>query len=135
MKSYFVDTAATVVFFTIIAAASELVIAGMEAKQVLIARLIMIPVMMITARPYGLWRDCFFSKFRPQRWMTNVVCDIVAFITFQVPVYVATLIVAGATTSEIGAAVSASVVFMILLSRPFGIYLEVLRGWAGTSVK
>jgi hypothetical protein len=135
MKSFFVDTAATVVFFTIIAAASELVVAGMDAKQVLTARLIMIPVMMITARPYGLWRDWVFSKFRPQRWMTNVVYDIVAFITFQVPVYVANLIVAGATTSEIGAAVSASIVFMILLSRPFGIYLEVLRGWAGTSFK
>jgi len=135
MKGYFVDTTATVVFFTIVAAASELFVAGMDPKQVLTARLIMIPVMMITARPYGLWRDWFFSKFRPQRWMASVACDIGAFLTFQVPVYVFTLVVAGANASEIGAAVSAAVVSMVLLSRPFGVYLEVLRGWAGTSVK
>ena len=78
MKSYFIDTAATVTFFTVVAALSELLIAGMDPKQVLIARLIMIPVMMVTARPYGLWRDWFFSKTRPQRWITNVVCDIIA---------------------------------------------------------
>lgn len=134
MKTYLIDTIGTVVFFTIIAALSELLIAGMEPKQVLIARLIMIPVMMITGRPYGLWRDWFFATMRPQRWITNVAADIVAFVTFQVPVYVATLAIAGATLSEIGAAVSAAIVFMILLSRPFGLYLEVLRNWAGTSV-
>ena len=130
MKSYFVDTAATVIFFTVVAALSELLIAGMGPTQVLIARLIMIPVMMVTARPYGLWRDWFFSKTRPQRWFTNLVGDIIAFITFQVPVYVATLALAGANASEIVAAVSASIVFMILLSRPFGIYLQAVRNWA-----
>jgi hypothetical protein len=134
MKSYFIDTAATMTFFTVIAALSELLIAGMNPTQVLIARLIMMPVMMVTARPYGLWRDWFFSKTRPQRWLTNVVGDIIAFITFQVPVYVATLALAGANASEIAAAVSASIVFMILLSRPFGIYLEAVRNWASTSV-
>ena len=65
MRSYFIDTAATITFFTVVAALSELLIAGMGPTQVLIARLIMIPVMMVTARPYGLWRDCFFSKTRP----------------------------------------------------------------------
>ncbi len=135
MKSYFIDTAATVTFFTFVAALSELLIAGMEPRQVLIARLIMIPVMMVTARPYGLWRDWVFSKTRPQRRIWKIACDIMAFITFQVPVYVATLALAGATASEIVAAVSASIVFMILLSRPFGIYLDAVRNWAKTSVR
>jgi hypothetical protein len=112
---------------------SELFIAGMEPKQVLTARLIMVPVMMVTSRPYGLWRDWFFARFQPRRWITNVASDIFAFVTFQVPVYVATLVIAGATMSEIAAAVSAAIVFMILLSRPFGLYLEALRNWAGTS--
>ena len=135
MKGYFVDTVATVVFFTVIAALSELVIAGMDPIQVLTARMIMIPVMMVTARPFGLWRDWFFLKLQPRRRMTKFFCDIIAFITFQVPVYVATLLVAGASIAEISAAVSSSIVFMILLSRPFGIYLEALRNWAGTSAK
>jgi len=97
MKIYLTDTIGTVVFFTVIAALSELIIAGMEPKQVLIARLIMIPVMIITARPYGLWRDWFFAHMRPRRWITNVVSDIIAFVTFQVPVYVATLAFSRAT--------------------------------------
>jgi hypothetical protein len=42
--------------------------------------------------------------------------------------------VAGATVSEIGTAVSAAILLMMLLSRPFGVYLEVLRKWADTSV-
>ena len=134
MKSYFIDTAATITFFTVVAALSELLIAGMGPTQVLIARLIMIPVMMVTARPYGLWRDWFFSKTRPQLRLKKLVGDIIAFITFQVPVYVATLALAGANASEIAAAVSASIVFMILLSRPFGIYLQAVRNWASTSV-
>ncbi|MFA8388419.1 MAG: L-alanine exporter AlaE [Pelagibaca sp.] len=134
MKSYFIDTVATVIFFTVVAALSELLIAGMDLKQVLIARLITIPIMMVTGRPYGIWRDWFFSKTRPQRWIANVAYDIIAFITFQVPVYVTTLAVAGATASEIVAAVSASIVFMILLSRPFGIYLDAVRNWARSSV-
>jgi hypothetical protein len=65
MKSYFVDTAATIIFFTVVAGLSELLIAGMGPTQFLIARLIMIPVMMVTARPYGLWRDCFFQRPGP----------------------------------------------------------------------
>lgn len=133
MKRYFVDTLATVVFFTIVAALSELFIAGMEPGQVLVARMIMIPVMMLTGRPYGLWRDWVFARLRPQRRITTVAADIAAFLLFQVPVYVVTLITAGATASEIGAAVSAATLFMILLSRPFGLFLDLVRTRAGTS--
>lgn len=121
-------------FFTIAAALSELFIAGMEPGQVLIARVIMIPVVVITARPYGLWRDWLFAALRPQRRIANVGSDIAAFVAFQVPVYAATLAVAGAALLEITTAVSAAIVSMILLSRPFGLYLEALRTWFGTSV-
>ncbi|MEQ3624819.1 MAG: L-alanine exporter AlaE [Celeribacter sp.] len=135
MKSYLVDTAASLVFFTTFAALSELLIAGMDPAQVLIARLIMIPVMLVTSRPYGLWRDWCFARVRPMRWINVTLTDIAAFITFQVPVYVTTLAVAGATLAEIGAAVLTAIVFMVLLSRPFGIYLETLRSWSGTAVR
>lgn len=133
MKAFFIDTMGTVVFFTIVAGLTELFIVGMEPRQVLIARLITIPVMILTGRPYGLWRDALFSRFQPQGHIANVATDIVAFLLFQVPVYVTTLMIAGASLPEIQAAVSAAIVFMIVLSRPFGLFLEVLRKWAGTS--
>ena len=133
MRNYLIDTIGTVIFFTVIAATSELLIVGLEPIQVLFARFVMIPVMVITARPYGLWRDWVFRKMRPRNWKFIVAVDIATFISFQVPVYVATLALAGTTLSEIVTAVSVSIFFMVLLSRPFGMYLEAFRRWAGAS--
>lgn len=135
MKSYFVDTIGAIVFFTIVAGLSELVIAGMHPGQVLVVRLITIPVMMVTGRPYGIWRDFVFATLTPRRKPAVFACDVAAFLTFQVPVYVTTLAIAGATIPEVVSAVGASIVFMILLSRPYGLFLDALRRWAGTSVR
>ncbi len=133
MKAFIIDTLGTVVFFTIVAGLTELFIAGMEPSQVLTARVITIPVMVLTGRPYGLWRDWVFARFSPQGRSMNIIADIFAFLIFQVPVYVTTLFIAGATFIEIQVAVSAAVFFMIVLSRPFGLFLEGLRKWAGTT--
>lgn len=134
MRAFFIDTIATVIFFTIIASAVEYFIAGMAATTVLTARLIMIPVMILTGRPYGIWRDQVFVRFAPKGVALTTIADIFAFLTFQVPVYVATLLIAGATLCEIQVAVSASILFMVVLSRPFGLFLEVLRKWANRAV-
>lgn len=134
MKRYLVDTLATIFFFTTLAALAELYVAGMAPLQVLTARAIMIPVMMLTGRPYGLWRDWVFLQCAPSKRLSLFVCDVLAFLTFQVPVYVCTLLVADADGSEVMSAVAASIVFMILLSRPFGLYLDVLRRLTGVAV-
>ena len=134
MRAFIIDTIGTVVFFTIVAGLTELFIAGMEPNQVLIARLITIPVMVLTGRPYGLWRDWIFARFTPQGWLLSIATDILAFLTFQVPVYVTTLLIAGASLKEIQVAVSAAIIFMILLSRPFGLFLDALRKWTGNPV-
>lgn len=133
MRGYLIDTIGAVVFFTTVAGFSELVIAGMHPGQVLVARLITIPVMMLTGRPYGIWRDFVFVTLTPQRRFARFACDIAAFLTFQVPVYMATLALAGATFPEIIAAVGAAIIFMIVLSRPYGLFLDALRKWAGTT--
>lgn len=135
MKAFVVDTVVTVTFFTLVAGMTELFIAGMELHQVVVARLLTIPVMVLTGRPYGVWRDWVFVRTNPKQKLTTVLVDIIAFLTFQVPVYVATLIVAGARASEIQAAVSAAILFMVLLSRPFGLLLEWVRRQAGTEVE
>ena len=116
-------------FFTIVAGLTELFIADMEPTQVLVARLITIPVMVLTGRPYGMWRDWMFVRFAPRGRVMNTVVDILAFLTFQVPVYVTTLMISGASMGQIQVAVSAAIVFMVLLSRPFGLFLDALRKW------
>lgn len=127
MRNFIVDTIATIVFFTTAAALTELFIVGLAPAQVLMARLISIPVMILTGRPYGMWRDWVFSFFpRLGRWGAIPV-DIFAFLLFQVPIYVAILAVAGADRAEMMAAVGSAIVFMVILSRPFGLFLEAMR--------
>lgn len=134
MKAFLVDTVATVVFFTVVAAVAELVFVGLEPQQVLIARLFMVPVMVATGRPYGVWRDWIFRRFRPRGQTGRFVTDTLAFITFQIPVYMASLAIVGATLPEMVAAAGTAVVGMALLSRPFGVFLDAVRRRAGVAV-
>lgn len=133
MKAFLVDTGATIVFFTIAASISELFVAGMHWTEVAITRLLMIPVMVLTARPYGVWRDWVFSRLKPQSPVARGMSDIAAFIVFQVPVYVVTLLVAGANLDEILKAVASAMMFILILGRPFGLFLDIARRWFGTA--
>ncbi|KMK66067.1 L-alanine exporter AlaE [Puniceibacterium sp. IMCC21224] len=134
MRQFIVDTIATIVFFSCVAAFSEAVIAGMAPEQVLAARLIMVPVMVLTGRPYGIWRDWLIARTEARSTVSRIVVDISAFLLFQVPVYVMTLAVAGASPEAMLAAVSSAIVFMVLLSRPFGLFLEMVRRKSGVPV-
>jgi hypothetical protein len=126
-----IDTIATVIFFTIVATFSERVLAGMEWRQVLLTRAVMIPVMVLTGRPYSAWRDMLFARLRPIRRIGRILLDVTAFLSFQVPVYVGTLAFAGADRAEILTSVSSAIIFMIALSRPFGLFLDMVRRIAG----
>jgi hypothetical protein len=127
MRLFLVDTLATIVFFTAVATFSELVIAGMEPDEVLTTRLLMVPIMIGTGRPYTRWRDWLIARARPQRRATGLLVDIAAFLAFQVPVYGGTLLVAGASIAETVAAIGSAVVFMIVLARPFGLFVDRVR--------
>ncbi|MEZ5783310.1 MAG: L-alanine exporter AlaE [Rhizobiaceae bacterium] len=134
MKAFVVDTVATVIFFTLVAAFSELVIVGMTPQQVLVARALMIPVMVLTARPYGVWRDWIMQAARNAGPIGRAIVDTAAFLTFQIPIYAGTLVIAGATASEIAIASTSATTFMLVIGRPFGLFLEVVRRKAGVAV-
>ena len=133
MRAFLVDTIATIAFFTVVAALAELLVVGLEPKQVLIARLFMVPVMAATGRPYGLWRDWAFARLRPRHRMTKALADVGVFVSFQLPVYLASLAVVGATVAELFAAAGTAILGMMILSRPFGVFLELVRKRAGVS--
>jgi hypothetical protein len=127
MRLFIVDTAATIIFFTVVATFSELIIAGMEPSQVLMTRLLMVPIMVLTGRPYTGWRDWLFKQLDPQSQFSMTFLDIAAFLSFQAPVYAATLLLAGANWVEIGAAIGSAIVLMVLLARPFGMFVDWAR--------
>jgi len=131
MRCFIIDTVATVVFFTIIAATTELFVAGMEPREVLITRLIMVPMMILTGRPYGVWRDWFFKVISPRNLFSRFIADSLAFMIFQLPIYILTLAIAGADVKEIISLIISSSALMLIISRPFGLYLEYIRGLAG----
>ncbi|KIN63855.1 L-alanine exporter AlaE [Sulfitobacter noctilucicola] len=128
-----VDTLTTIVFFTMIAGFTELFVVGMEPVAVLKTRVIMIPMMIVTGRPYGAWRDLVFKKAKPATALSKSVADGVAFLSFQLPVYAATLWIAGASGREILALLATTSLLMLLVSRPFGLVLDTVRKCAGVS--
>ena len=133
MRLTLVDTLSTILFFTILAALTELYVAGMEPTDVLKTRLIMVPLMILTGRPYGVWRDWFFAGTKPTVSWSKSLIDGLAFLTFQLPIYGLTLWIAGADFDEVSTLLGSTAVLMLIVSRPFGLFLQVMRKLADIS--
>lgn len=116
-----------------VAGSTELLIARMSWEQVLASRVTAVPVMLATGRPYGLWRDLVLARLAPRGRIGLAAADVAAFVTFQVPVYAAILWLAGATGAQMAAALPSATVFMLLLSRPYGLWLDGVRRLFGTA--
>jgi len=132
VKRYCVDSLATVLFFTVVATLAEVFVARMSLDQVLTSRSTAIPVMLLTGRPYGLWRDLWFRFGAAERrsGAARLALDVGAFLTFQVPVYAGILWISGASGAQMAAALGSATVMMALVGRPFGVFLEFCRGLA-----
>ena len=133
MRLTLVDTLSTILFFTILAALTELYVAGMEPADVLKTRLIMVPLMILTGRPYGVWRDWFFAGTKPTVSWSKSLIDGLAFLTFQLPIYGLTLWITGADFDEISTLLGSTAVLMLIVSRPFGLFLQAMRKLADIS--
>jgi len=133
MRLTLVDTLSTILFFTILAALTELYVAGMEPADVLKTRLIMVPLMILTGRPYGVWRDWFFAGTKPTVSWSKSLIDGLAFLTFQLPIYGLTLWIAGADFDEVSTLLGSTAVLMLIVSRPFGLFLQAMRKLADIS--
>lgn len=123
------DIAAMIVFSTSLCMAIEIFVAGLSFVQSLMARAAAVPVNLVTGRPYGWFRDRLFLALGidgTDRWKL-VFGDTLAFVVFQVPLYVVVLLSAGATWKQIAvSSLSMSLVFS-LAGRPYGIFLDFCR--------
>ena len=127
------DSLAALGFFTLVAGASEALIARMAREQVMASRLTAVPVMLATGRPYGTWRDRVLAALPPRGSMATAAVDVLAFTSFQVPVHAAILRLAGASGTQMAAALGSATVGMVLLSRPYGLWLDWLRRACGVA--
>ncbi len=113
------DTFAMVVYCTVVNMLIEIFLSGMTFEQSLSSRLVAIPVNIIIAVPYGFYRDRAMRLARhlsPSARMKSIA-DVVAYVTFQSPVYVAILFSVGADWHQIAAAVSSNIAVSMMMGR------------------
>jgi hypothetical protein len=129
MRRFLADTFALIVFSTVAGASVEFLVARLSPQQVMHARLAAIPVILVTARPYGIYRDWLFRVcgVRDNDQARAAVLDILAFVTFQAPLYVVVLFSAGASLMQIMAALASAAVILTVSGRPYGLFLDWCR--------
>ncbi|MEM8662598.1 MAG: L-alanine exporter AlaE [Pseudomonadota bacterium] len=134
MRATLVDTFAGIVFFTVVPGLLELWIVGLSPSQVFWARLTAVPVLLLTGRPYGLWRDFVMVRSGALRHgqVARFLADTAAFVSFQLPIYAGILLMVGASRADIVTGVATAFVAMLAVSRVYGLYLDLVRRLFGT---
>lgn len=123
------DTFAMVVYCSVVNMLIEIFLSGMSFEQSLSSRLVAIPVNIMIAWPYDLYRDAVMRLARrisPAGWVKNLA-DVLAYVTFQSPVYVVILLTVGADWHQIAAAVSSNIVVSMLMGAVYGYFLDYCR--------
>ena len=122
-RSFIADTFALLVFFTVCGVVTERFVGGMEWDEVARSRLVGAPLMVLTARPYGLWRDAVLRALPGPL----IVRDTLALLVFQVPIYATIVWSSGADGGEIARATGSATLGMLVLGRPYGLWLDWVR--------
>lgn len=129
VRAFVADTLALVVFFTLVGIFNERFIAGMAWDEVARSRAIGAPLMVLTARPYGVWRDMVMQRVVPR--LPRALGDALALLIFQVPIYAAILWAGGASGLAIMKGAAGFSVLMFLVGRPYGVWLDFVRARFG----
>lgn len=125
------DTFAMVVFCFVSGMLIEIYVSEMSFQQSLASRTLSIPVNIVIAWPYGQFRDCVLTlgkRITDTRLMRNI-SDLVAYVLFQSPVYVAILLCVGATYEQIVTAVAINALISCGMGVIYGYFLDMCRRW------
>ncbi|EEQ06549.1 hypothetical protein yberc0001_11090 [Yersinia bercovieri ATCC 43970] len=108
----------------------EIVISGMTFQQSLSSRLVSIPVNILIAWPYGVYRDAFirfaYRHVGEHVWARNLA-DLLAYVSFQSPVYALILWSVGADLEQITTAVTSNALVSMAMGVAYGYFLEYCR--------
>lgn len=129
-RDAFADIFAMITFGIVVGMSVELM-AGLTFTQSLKSRLISIPVNTIIARPYGIYRDWLMAKstFLGQGFLQASLTDVFAFVSFQIPVYSTILFLTGASTEQVVSASIGQISVMLIMGRPYGLWMQRCRTW------
>ena len=130
-RAFVADTVALLCFFTLTGVLNERFVAGMDWPEVARARAIGAPLMVLTARPYGIWRDWLLGRFAGATRTSRLAWDSLALMVFQVPLYGLILWAGGATGRQILIGCLGAAVIMLASGRPYGLWLDFVRSHFG----
>ncbi|WP_062266996.1 L-alanine exporter AlaE [Endozoicomonas arenosclerae] len=128
-RFWLADTCALISFTFVTGMFIEVAIAGFTLQQSLISRLLCQPVNILTARGYGYYRDkvvVWLSGSRPH-WLKSVLADILAYLSFQLPLYIVILLIAGTSLEGIIKASISQTLALFVLGAPYGFWLKYCR--------
>ena len=130
------DIFALITFGLVVGMFVEVFIAGLTLDQSVQSRLMSIPVNLLIARPYGIYRDWIMNWNIPGRqgFVGSTFLDILAYISFQIPVYAVLVFVTGAGIEQVITACVGQIGAMVVMGRPFGLWMQVCRHWFGRPV-
>lgn len=127
-RNYAIDTSAKVACFAPFMASME-AYNGLDADQILSARVMSVVVDVGVARVYGKARDIVRDKVNADKSpIRSYLADTLTMIGVYSPVYAGILAVSGAEPEQIGAALVMGAGIAAVIARPFGKYvLEPMR--------
>jgi hypothetical protein len=126
------DTFAMVVFCFVAGMLIEIFLSGMSFEQSLASRLVSIPVNIAIAWPFGLYRDWILTlglRLPLPLRVDRSLRDIVAYVSFQTPVYIAILYAVGASHEQVAMAAITNAFVSCGMGFVYGYFLDLCRRW------
>ena len=134
MRRFLADTSTLLVYSMFAGVFVEIVVAGLTLEQCLRARLTAVPVILITGRPFGLYRDWLWRVGGADNGVARrLIADTTAFVSFQLPVYWVVLVFVGASFWQIAAASVTATIILVVSGRPYGALLDLSRRLFGVT--
>jgi hypothetical protein len=118
-----------ITFSWVVGMVVEILISGLTPGQSLQSRFTGMVVNLLTGGLYGKFRDWLFriTKTKPENWVREIVFGTIAFVTFQMPLYVGILFSAGATVTQIASSVGIVTLMSTFIGGPYEWFLLTLN--------
>ncbi|MDE1476380.1 L-alanine exporter AlaE [Xenorhabdus bovienii] len=128
--NFFSDIFALNTFCYIISLPIELGFAQMSFSTHLHTRFIGLFIITTTARPFGIWRDWIFKKFKisnEDKGIKPYLVDTLAYLSFEMPLYITNLTISGASLEQMIKSILFFAFIAGMVGRPYGIYRNFIR--------
>lgn len=129
MRKFLTDTFVMIVFSTAIGMIIEIIVAGLAISQSFNARVMAIPVNLLTGGLQGIFYDYIFKIFKVNKKskIQKSMAEIVAFTFFQIPINAFILLVAGANLTQVKKSGSILIISCIFISKLYSSFLNFCR--------